>query len=89
MQFDPDAPDPANPADLENYLHALFDGVEWEPGQAIALRGLGEKGTTKESVFREQAWAGPLDWAVSVDEHAARWNGAGAGANLICVALCE
>jgi len=36
------------------YLEMLFDYVDWEFGQCINLRGIGEKGTPQEGVFRER-----------------------------------
>jgi len=83
MKFDPDAPDPADPEHLERYLHVLFDGVEWEDGESIALRGLGEKGTPAEGTFREQAWCPCQAGSAFVERTADRWNAAGAGAFII------
>ena len=65
---------------LERFLGVLFQGVEWEPGQSIALRGLAEKNSTAPGPdFREQAWVcmDGLDdagMAAGVEGHARRWN---------------
>lgn len=83
----------SNPIDrdaIARYLEALFAPVDWQPGESIALRGLGEKGTLAEGMFREQRWVemgSGYDWtyaaAQALDNHAARWNEHNAGAFLI------
>lgn len=82
MKLSPDTADTADPRDIAAYLDVLFDNVEWKDGAAIALRGLGEKGTPAEGVFREQDWATGASVA-AVEEAAARWNAAGAGAFIV------
>lgn len=88
MKLNPDEEDPIDQGAIARYLGALFGAVEWQPGESIALRGLGEKGTLAEGLFREQKWVPPdrtpdfID-AAAIAEHADRWRGVNAGAFLI------
>ncbi len=86
MNLNPDTEEPIDRNTIARFLGALFGPVDWEAGQSIALRGLGEKGTLAEGLFREQVWA---DWsppdggAGAIATHAERWRGVNGGAFLI------
>lgn len=84
MKFSEDIRDGANPDALAQFMDALFGTVDFTPGQSVAVRGLGEKGTLGEGAFREMKWVQPTPegW-VAAAQHAARWNGIGAGAFVI------
>jgi hypothetical protein len=64
-----------DPAALSAYLDAWFRYVDW-PGLYLEVRGLGEKGTPKEGVFRESHLIQPdAEAAVSaVLRHVERWS---------------
>jgi hypothetical protein len=86
VRLDSDTEEPIDRNTIARFLGALFGPVDWEAGQSIALRGLGEKGTLAEGLFREQQWA---DWsppdggAGAIATHAERWRGVNGGAFLI------
>lgn len=62
-----------NKADISQYMSMLFGEVD---SGFVALRGLGEKGTDKEGVFRELIWrklGEPPSPDLSAIHHATRW----------------
>ena len=77
-------------SDTRAFLECLFQGVEWEPGQSLALRGLAEKNSSAPNPdFRDQQWVAPAgsdldeDFFGAVEAHIARWNAHGRGAFVI------
>ncbi|MDF1794839.1 MAG: AAA family ATPase, partial [Thalassobaculaceae bacterium] len=60
--------------EIGKYFEVLFAHVEWE-GRVFALRGLGEKGTDKEGVFKEPLWLLPDLCSIEQQTEAAarRW----------------
>ena len=68
------------------YLDMLFGYVDFQDGDEIRLRGLGEKGTDREGEFREVIPIYPLttrDPPGVVQIHASRWNAHHIGAFLV------
>lgn len=63
-----------DPTAVQTYLDMLFGYVEWGD-RVLSLRGIGEKGTPKEGVFREPIWIHPTYQPIgaAVAHHAARW----------------
>jgi hypothetical protein len=55
------------------FLETLFGDVDFEPGQTIVARGLGEKGTPREGDFRENIWLQPGSLGAELEAHARRW----------------
>jgi len=74
---------------IKEYLDFLFEYVDWEPGQYVNVRGLGEKGTDKEGVFREQFFIEPArqDLKAEVIRHAQRWSEHGIGSFILPAVL--
>src|SRR3546814_17254395 len=59
---------------FRSYIDLLFQYVDWGD-RVISLRGIGEKHTPKEGLFREPVWITPA-WqapANTIAKHAARW----------------
>src|SRR3546814_8081381 len=59
---------------FRTYIDLLFQYVDWGD-RVISLRGIGEKHTPKEGLFREPVWITPA-WqapANTIAKHAARW----------------
>lgn len=79
-----------DPATIAGYLDAWFRYVDW-PGLWIEVRGLGEKGTPKEGVFRESRLIQPdVEAMVSeVTRHTERWSAHGIGCFIVPAALAE
>lgn len=59
-------------AQAEEYVAMLFRNVDWQPGQVISLRGIGEKGTAQEGVFRASHII-PPGFIGSMHAHLRRW----------------
>ena len=65
-----------DPAQLRQHLDFIFRPVDFQPGQFVCLRGIGEKGTDKEGKFREEFFFQPAVepyWQESVAAHCERW----------------
>src|SRR3546814_3684302 len=63
-----------DPTAVQTYIDLLFQYVDWGD-RVISLRGIGEKHTPKEGLFREPVWITPA-WqapANTIAKHAARW----------------
>jgi len=65
----------ANIATITAYIDRLFRCWDWSQGGLIALRGIGEKGTPKEGVFRENKLISPASpfYLSQIETHASRW----------------
>lgn len=65
----------ANLATITAYIDRLFRCWDWSQGGLIALRGIGEKGTPKEGVFRENKLISPASpfYLSQIETHASRW----------------
>lgn len=51
---------------ISRYLNIVFAGIEWNSENYLSIRGIGEKGTPQEGVFREETFIQPhLENAVS------------------------
>jgi hypothetical protein len=61
-----------DPSETEAFLEMLFGNVEWQPGQVISLLGIGEKGTTREGIFRDRQIVSPGFIGVA-HGHIKRW----------------
>lgn len=46
---------------VSQYFETLFGQVEWEQGDRICIRGIGEKGTRQEGSFREELFLDPQE----------------------------
>lgn len=65
-----------NEAQLRQHIGFIFDPVQFEPGQFVCLRGIGEKDTPKEGSFREEFFFQPSvepNWKDKAVEHCRRW----------------
>jgi hypothetical protein len=74
-----------NHDDTKQFIDALFQDYEWQEGEIIAVRGLGEKGTEREGRFADQGWVTPDGDATAarVFAHVERWCGNGRGAFIV------
>lgn len=64
-----------DPTATTQYLEMLFGYVQWDD-RIMGLRGIGEKGTAQEGVFREPVWIAPeyQNASKAVAEAAVRWS---------------
>ena len=65
-----------NEEQLRHHIDFIFDPVQFEPGQFVCLRGIGEKDTPKEGSFREEFFFQPSvepKWKDKAIEHCRRW----------------
>jgi hypothetical protein len=61
---------------IRTHLDFIFGQVDFQPGQHVCLRGIGEKGTSQEGKFREEFFFEPSvkpEWQDAVIEHCRRW----------------
>lgn len=67
-----------NEAEVMQHLSFLFGRVQWESGQFVCLRGIGEKGSSQEGNFREEFFFEPVGtgdgWKYAIAEHCKRWS---------------
>lgn len=101
MQINPEAsaigvPPEIRPLVIGQFLDALFGNYEWQDGEGLCLRGLGEKATGAEGQFREAVWVRGVNDDLHANDdmdgdstrHAARWCDHGHGA-FIVPAVCR
>jgi hypothetical protein len=48
-----------NESEIASYLEMLFGEIDWQEGQYVCLRGIGEKGTPREGEFRDDVFLQP------------------------------
>ncbi len=59
---------------IDQHLSLVFGDVQWQQNQFICVRGIGEKGTEQEGVFREDIFVQPaVEGFDVVHEAAERW----------------
>src|SRR3546814_12067912 len=78
-----------DPTAVQTYIDLLFQYVDWGD-RVISLRGIGEKHTPQEALFREPVWITPA-WqapANTIAKQAARWGQWHAASSLVPAVMC-